>query len=380
MEAPSRKILIYSIAYYPFVGGAETAIKEITDRIKEVEWHMVTCLFDKTLPREEVIGNVHVYRVNCPKIFFPFVSFVKGIQLQRKNNYAVVWSMMTFAGFSGLFFKLFFPNTKFLLSLQEGTPLSEIKRKAFVVYPLFWFMFKKADMIQAISHFLAGFGRDMGHTKDVVVIPNGVDLTYFSKPVDQNEREKLQKKIGKKEGDIYLITTSRLVKKNAIDNCIQALAYLPAHVSLLIIGIGEEEEKLRCLARDLGLRDRVKFLGFMPQRDIPTFLTISDVFVRPSRSEGLGNSFIEAMAAGIPVVATPVGGIPDFLDDHETGIFCRPDNPKSLAEAILEIIDNPSLREKIVRQAKERALARYGWDTVVKEMKEKVFELLIQKS
>jgi glycosyltransferase involved in cell wall biosynthesis len=84
------------------------------------------------------------------------------------------------------------------------------------------------------------------------------------------------------------------------------------------------------------------------------------------------------MAAGLPVVATPVGGIPDFLDDHETGVFCRPDNPKSLAEAVLEIIESPALREKIIRQGKERAITRYGWETIVKEMKEKVFEPLLR--
>jgi glycosyltransferase involved in cell wall biosynthesis len=373
-----KRVLIYSIAYYPYVGGAEAAVREITDRIDDVEWHMVTCLFDTKLAREEKIGNVTVYRVGGPKILSPFIGFWKGVQLQGKNNYQIVWSIMTFAGFAGLFLKLFFPEIKFLLTLQEGTPIGEIKRKAAIVYPLFWLMFKKADKVQAISHFLAGFGRDMGHTKEIDVVANGVDLKYFANTPQESDLLALKKKFGKKEGDIFMISTSRLVKKNAMDDCIQALKYLPEHVSLLIVGVGDEEQKLRTLARDIGMRDRVKFLGFLPKEEIPKLLAVSDVFVRPSRSEGFGNSFIEAMASGLPVVATPVGGIPDFLDDHETGVFCRPDNPKSLAEAVMEIIDNPALREKIIRQGKERAITRYGWDVIVKDMKEKVFEPLLR--
>ncbi len=377
MAVSKKKVLIYSIAYFPYVGGAEAAVREITDRIKTVEWHMVTCQFDTKLPQQEKIGNIMVYRVHCSKILFPFIGFWKGMRLQKKYQFSMVWSIMTFAGFAGLFHKIFSPKIKFLLTLQEGTPISEIKRKAAIVYPLFWLMFKMADKVQAISHFLAGFGRDMGHTKEIAVVANGVDLKYFAKTPKKSDLEILRTKLGKKDGDVYLVTTSRLVKKNAIDDCISALAFLPERVSLLVIGTGEEENKLREQARMIGMRDRVRFIGFVSKEEIPKFLVISDIFVRPSRSEGFGNSFIEAMAAGLPVVATPVGGIPDFIDDHETGVFCRPDNPKSLAEAVLEIMENSALRERIIRQGKERAIVRYNWETIVKDMKEKAFIPLI---
>jgi phosphatidylinositol alpha-1,6-mannosyltransferase len=162
-----------------------------------------------------------------------------------------------------------------------------------------------------------------------------------------------------------------------VDDCIQALQYLPEHTYLLVAGVGEQEHALRELARTTGMRDRVRFFGFLPKEAVPLFLAVSDVFVRPSRSEGFGNSFIEAMAAGLPVVATPIGGIVDFIDDHETGVFCRPDNPKSVAEAVTDIVTNPDLRGKLVRQGKERAVLRYSWDVVVQDMKSKVFGPLL---
>lgn len=379
MSMTKKRVLIYSIAYYPHVGGAEVAVKEITDRIKDIDWVMITCDLNRNLPGAERIGNVSVYRLRTPKILFPFTAWWKGMQLHKAQHFDVVWSIMTFAGFPGLFFKIFNPKTKFLLTLQEGTPIGELKRKASIVYPLFWLMFKRADMIQAISHFLATFGRSMGHNKEVIVVPNGVDLKYFAKPPKKIQIDEFKTKLGKKPGDVYLVTTSRLVKKNAIDDCINALQYLPENFYMLIIGVGEEEQNLRTLARSVGCRDRVKFFGYVPQDEIPLFLAVSDVFVRPSRSEGFGNSFIEAMAAGLPVVATPVGGIPDFIDDKETGVFCRPDNPKSVASAVREIVENPALREKIIRQGKDRAVTRYGWEVVVKDMKEKVFNVLLNQ-
>src|SRR3989344_767164 len=127
----------------------------------------------------------------------------------------------------------------------------------------------------------------------------------------------LRRKLGKKEGDIFLITTSRMVRKNAIDVIIRSLTLLDAHVKFLILGIGPDEEMLRELARSQGVADRIQFLGQILHTEMPKYLKVSDIFIRPSRSEGLGNSFLEAMAAGLPVIATPVGGIPDFLFDPD---------------------------------------------------------------
>lgn len=370
-------MLIYSMAYYPLIGGAEIAVKEITDRMPDFEWYMVTRRFESSHVPYEAIGNIHVYRVSCPKIFFPFVAFWKGKQLHKKHNFDIVWSVMTYAGFPGLFLKIVVRNIKFLLTLQEGTPFADIKRKAFVVYPLFVLMFKKADMIQVISQFLARMAYDIGTKKDVVVVPNGVNLESFSTEPPRDKVLSLAHTLGKKEGDVYLITTSRLTKKNGIDDVISALQHTPRNVKFLIAGVGEDEMKLRALAEECGVRDRVVFLGLVDQRDLPALLRVSDIFIRASRSEGFGNSFIEAMAAGLPIIATPVGGIPDFIDDRETGIFACPDNPKSVAEAINELVEHDDLRNHIALEGQNRARIRYGWDTIVPIMREKVFNPLL---
>jgi glycosyltransferase involved in cell wall biosynthesis len=100
------------------------------------------------------------------------------------------------------------------------------------------------------------------------------------------------------------------------------------------------------------------------------YLQASDIFIRPSLSEGFGNSFIEAMASGIPVIATPVGGIVDFLTDGETGLFCEVKNPRSIAQKVEKLIKDRESREYIVKNAKKMVEEDYAWTNIVGEMKE----------
>ena len=144
---------------------------------------------------------------------------------------------------------------------------------------------------------------------------------------------------------------------------------------LLIVGGGPEEQKLKQLAKDLDIKDEVEFLGQVPADRVPEYLLNADIFVRASRSEGLGSSFLEAMAAGLPVIGTPVGGIVDFLKDGETGLLIPVDDYKNLAEKISILIKDEKLKEKIARQGKDLAIKRFSWDSVVSEM-EKIFTKL----
>lgn len=372
-DTKPKRILIFSLVYYPrFVGGAEVAIKEITDRLpaSEYEFDMVT--LSKGDDSFEKIGNVNVHRVGSSKYFFTLRGFFKALSLHKKNKYDAVWSMMAnYAGFAALFFKLRRPNVPFVLSLQEGDPIDYIKHRVRFVYPLFQKIFTKADIIQTISHYLADFARDMGG-KNVVVVPNGVDISVFSSPVETKE-----KKVGKSSEDIFLVTASRLVVKNGIADIIKSLVFLPSSVKLLICGSGPEEKNLKALIEKLSLGSRVIFKGFVAQKDLPPYLKACDIFVRPSLSEGFGNSFIEAMAARVPVIATRVGGIVDFLEDKRTGLFCAVSEPKDLALKIQIYLRDIALRDEIVDVAFSMVKERYDWSLVARAMDEKIFRKIL---
>ena len=122
----------------------------------------------------------------------------------------------------------------------------------------------------------------------------------------------------------------------------------------------------------LGVEERVQFLGWLSHDEMPKYLKASDIFIRVPISEGFGNSFVEAMACGLPCVTTPVGGIVDFLHDRETGIFAEVRNPESVANAVLELVRNPELVSKIKRQSFEMVKGKYDWPIIAEEMK-KIF-------
>lgn len=390
-----KRALIFSLVYIPQVGGAEVAIKEETDRINDVEFDMITLRFDRNLSRVEKVGNIMVYRIGFTgknptmsdltklplainKFIFPFLACIKAIELHKEKKYDIAWGMMgAYAGFAAMFFKSFFPEVKYLLTLQEGDPIEHYFKKVGILKPLFHKVFTKADFIQCISTYLAKWARDMGYKGELKVVPNAVDIKVFTQEFSPAEIDKLKIEIGKKDGDIFLMHSGRSVLKNALDDIIRSLTYLPDNVKFLVVGTGPDDEKLKKLAQDLKVEDRVIFKGFYVQKETVKFFKISDIFVRPSLSEGLGNSFLEAMAAEIPVIATPVGGIPDFLFDPEknpdkepTGLYCKVRDPQSIAECVKKYLADRELTARIKVNAKKMVLEKYDWDIIARDMRE----------
>lgn len=412
-----KRILIFSLQFHPFIGGAEIAIDEITERLSQYEFDMITLRLDSSLPREEKIGNVRVHRIgfvqkktlslkagiflyifSLNKILFPFLAFFKALSLHRKNPFAAIWAIVAgYAGFAALFFKFFHPKVPYVLTLQEGDPVHHIRRRVRFIHPIWQFIFLKADVVQAISTYLASFARDVGYERNVEVIPNGVDLTLFTRNHPPHEVEHLKNMLGKRthlsrqttgdaphEDDILLVTASRLVPKNGVEDIIRSLIYLPKKVSLLVIGDGFLMKRLKFVVEELNLSDRVRFEGSVLHDALPLYLCVSDIFIRPSLSEGFGNSFVEAMAMRVPVIATPVGGITDFIFDpyrtvgrEPTGLFCAVNNPKSIAYGVRVLLSDEKLRNRIVDNAEKMVREKYDWNIVARAMDERVFKKVL---
>ncbi|MEK7167681.1 MAG: glycosyltransferase family 4 protein, partial [Patescibacteria group bacterium] len=176
-----KKVLIFSLAYHPFVGGAEVAIKEITNRLgEEFDFDLITVNLDGKQLREESIGNINVHRIGKGKLnkyFFPWSALKKAEELKRKNNYDLIWAMMANqAGWAAMKFKKKNPQIKYLLTLQEGDSERDIWLRTFLIRPIYKAIYRKADHIQAISGFLARRARKMGAKCPVEVVGNGFDI------------------------------------------------------------------------------------------------------------------------------------------------------------------------------------------------------------
>lgn len=172
------RILIFSLAYLPFVGGAEVAIKEITDRLPQHEFVMITVDLDGKQKKTEKIGNVLVYRIGSGKIskyLYPWQAARLARKLHQEKPHDLTWAMMANqAGMAAAQFKKYFPNVPFLLTLQEGDDFSSLGYAARLLGPRLFRVFQRANYCQAISHYLAEWGREMEFRGEIKVIPNGV--------------------------------------------------------------------------------------------------------------------------------------------------------------------------------------------------------------
>lgn len=377
MEKTSNRILLFTTAFRPFIGGSEIAIEEIAKRLSAVNFDIITPRYTRKLKKLEDFGNIRIYRVGwgvlSDKFFFPIFGFLMARRLLRSNTYEIAHAYQaSYGGGAAYIFKLFNPGIKLVLTLQEGKNLD---RQGFWIRFLRKMVIKKADLITAISNYLKDYAKRFSKKVKIVVIPNGVDIESFSRDFSYGELSLVADSLGIKPGEKVIISVSRLVPKNGADILIRAFYILNTkhqilNTKLLLVGDGEQKEELVTLAKELGVFRNIIFAGSVSHVELPKYLKISDVFVRPSRSEGLGSAFLEAMTAGISIIGTRVGGIPDFLKDNETGIFCKMDDPEDLAVKIKKIIEDKNQTARITKNARFLVLEKHDWNLIAEKFKE----------
>jgi len=129
-------------------------------------------------------------------------------------------------------------------------------------------------------------------------------------------------------------------------------------------------DELESLTVELGVSDRIIFAGDIYYEDLPGYLSMADVFARPSYSEGLGNAFLEAMAVGVPIIGTRVGGIVDFLENGVTGLFCEVGDQEDLAKRIKMVLSDVDLRKRLIENGRELVKRRYSWQSISDKFRE----------
>lgn len=388
-----KKILIFSLAYYPsYVSGAEASIKEITDRAcDEYEFHLITHLFDKSAPRVEKISSVTVYRVGfgnayLSKILFVPLAAFKARSLHKTLHFTGMWAMMTYMLMPLTLARFLGVKIPYVLTLQDGDPYDKVFERWFIkpALPLIDSGFTNATVIQVISDYLGTWPKKRGYAGKVVLIRNGANPKNFEQFYSDEILQQVRTELGKKENDFYLFIAARLVYQKGIDAIIKALPLLPENVKFLIAGGGQDEQMLKDLAQELEVSDRVTFLGPLERDDVPKYRNtiVSDVFVHPSRSEGLGNSVLSAMAGRLPVIASQVGGLADFIFDETAGRpatawAVEPDRPEQIAEAVQDIMAHPDKVSERTQNARTMVEREYEWGAIATDMKDKIFAHLI---
>jgi glycosyltransferase involved in cell wall biosynthesis len=227
-----------------------------------------------------------------------------------------------------------------------------------------------ATHVVAVSERVAAYARQEFRVPAdrLTTIPNGVDLVHF-RPTARPARSQ----------EVVIGCTARLHRKNDHDSLLKAFAQIAPEwpdARLLLVGRGPEEERLRVLADRLELSARVRFAG--EQADVAPFLEEMDLYVQSSIAEGMPNSILEAMATGLPVVATAVGGTPEVVVDGETGVLAPPRDPVALAKALAAFLANPAMAEAFGRAGRARVETHFG-EILMQQRVEELLDRLIQQ-
>lgn len=212
---------------------------------------------------------------------------------------------------------------------------------------------RQAAGMLAVSEALREDMAAMGMPAERIMVHyTGLDHSRF-RPLPREEARAALADISA-EGAL-LVSTGALIARKGQQFVIEALASLPG-ARLALAGAGDDEAKLRALAAELGLGDRVHFLGSISHAELPRLLAAADAMVLPSASEGLANAWIEALACGAPLVITDSGGAREVVKDASAGRIAQR-NAASIAEAVAAVLADPPSRQAVAANA-----ARFSWD------------------
>jgi glycosyltransferase involved in cell wall biosynthesis len=233
---------------------------------------------------------------------------------------------------------------------------------------------RQVDGAVSCSRFNAQtIARRYGFTPEVVF--NGIDTSlFYPQPPDPTLRTRL----ALPPTAPLLLFVGRLQPWKGVETAIRALPQID-HAILLIAGDGEDRPRLSALAYELGLVNRVRFLGNVPRQQLPTFYASVDLLVATSHaSETFGIGPVEAQACGLPVVATRFGGFPEVVADGQTGLLVPPRDPEALANAVNSLLSDPVRRAALAAAAPVWA-AQFAWPAIVDRI-EAVYRAVLQES
>jgi phosphatidylinositol alpha-1,6-mannosyltransferase len=216
---------------------------------------------------------------------------------------------------------------------------------------------------------------ELGNSPDKIhVVYPGVDTHRFAPNAGgRTLRSRLVR-----EGELMLLTVGRLQRRKGHDLVIQALAQLQ-HSGLalryVIVGDGPEAERLKRLAVEAGVADRVSFAGEVRGDQLPAYYAASDIFVHPNRIdgfefEGFGLVFLEAAATGVPVIGGRSGGVPEAIDDGITGLLVSGEDALELEQAIRRLAASSALRAQFGQTARARVLSKFTWQRAARQVEE----------
>lgn len=373
------RLLTTNYEFPPLGGGGGRANAQIARQMALLghEVIVLTSSF-KDLPRKEIRDGYLILRIPTLRrhiekcrifemIVFMVASVFYAIKLVRswRPDMTIAFFTLPSAPAALVLKKLF--RIPYIVSLRGGDVPGFMREQLWLYHSLtlklIRYIWKEARAVVANSCGLKKLALQAGGNPGITVIPNGVDSGFF-RGEHQNAGVKPD---SASETPFRILTVGRLTPQKGIDVLLEAFHRIKScagkPVQVWIAGDGPLRNTLERLAERLGIGGDVFFFGWQDQENLKNFYSSADLFVLPSIDEGMPNVVLEAMAMGLPVVATDVAGTREIVEDGVNGCIVPPKNPQMLADALLMLVRDDSLSRKM-SQASQKIARQYNWKEV----------------
>lgn len=377
------KVLMVISQFHPIVGGTERQAQLLSQKLikRGVDLKVVTGWWSFRTPREEIIDGIEVFRnFSCWGMFgiknsrtlrhLAGLTYILSLGIYlflHRRNYEIIHVHQALhpAFVSVLVGKQILGKPVIVKTASSGMT-SDIRQLRQIPLGGFQlrYLLKKMDCLVAVSKAGGNDFKEIGYPESrIMYIPNGVEIANHEKT---------------RYGQVkYVISTARLSKEKGIDILLRAWAEVIRRekgLKLVILGRGPLESELKRLSEFLGVVASVEFPGVV--HNVERYLSDADLFVLPSRNEGLSNALLEAMSHGIPCIATTVGGNSELLEPEDeeilpgsyvvgkNGVLIRPDDVKGLSEAIFFLLRNEKVREAVGMRSRKVIKENYSIDSI----------------
>ncbi|HYE37872.1 glycosyltransferase family 4 protein [Methylocaldum sp.] len=373
---PAPRILVITELFLPTKGGTAVWFDEVYRRIGGKSIHILTADVPGSLEHDRNHPN-SVHRLSLtrtpwlrPESLAMYAKLLgKGLILAVKHGFEQIHTGRVLPeGLVGLVIARLFRRP--LVIYAHGEEITSWRQPG--KFQAMAFTFRHADLVIANSEFTRDKLLELGVKADkIAIIYPGVDTERFKPGLPCDD---LKRQIGLKPDQKLILSVGRLSRRKGFDMVIRSLPQLLSNgidAQYALIGIGEDRDYLKTLAQDLGVANRVHMLGHVAPEDLPRWYNACDVFAMPNRdiagdTEGFGMVYIEAGACGKPAIAGQTGGTGAAVEHGLTGLRVNGDNPDDVFSGIKEILDNPSVQEKMGSAALKKAVGNHDWAEVAK--------------
>lgn len=375
------RVLFFNYEYPPLGGGAGNATKYILEefsKIEDLELDLITSSIDDSFSQEKIGDKITIYKLPIGKnksnlhyqsqkeiLSYAWRAFWLARKMVKKNDYDLTHSFFTVPCGAISWWLRVFNGIPFIVSLR-GSDVPGYSDRFPLLYkmltPFVRIIWKKSFFTVANSSEFKKLAKKTNPKQEIKIITNGIDVAeFYPKTFDE--------KLEERDGYFRIICGSRITHRKGIRFIVEALDILEKKglfVRLDIIGEGNEKAELEEKVSKLGLVDRVRFIGFVEHHKLPDIYTGGNVYVMASLNEGMSNTLLEALASGLPIIATNTGGTFETVKEGKNGFVIKMESAEDIADKVEILLKDYSLEKKMSKESRSLA-EKMSWKNIADE-------------